>query len=198
MHLPAEQQGGRLVEGEPSGTEPEQSPRVAIVSRQIALGRTHLVVGERLVGIAAEQLVEMSSSRDPHSRIVSQVERMTEEPWPNRPWLAVMPTAAPSTCRFPAWPRSCQVTSHSWANACAGTASPKQARPPLGLTGIRPPIVVSPSCSSRSASPALHRPMCSYQSSSRALDRSYTSARDRSSGPMPASSYAACAIESLN
>lgn len=37
----------------------------------------------------------------------------TAEPWPNRPWLAVMPTRAPSTWRSPAWPRSCQVTSHT-------------------------------------------------------------------------------------
>ena len=38
--------------------------------------------------------------------------------------------------------------------------------------------------------------MFSYQSSSRAVERSYTSARLRSSGPRPACSYAACAIES--
>jgi len=25
------------------------------------------------------------------------LETMTDEPWPNRPWLAVMPTVAPST-----------------------------------------------------------------------------------------------------
>ena len=29
-----------------------------------------------------------------------------------------------------AWPRSCQVSSHTWAMAWAGMASPKQARPP--------------------------------------------------------------------
>ena len=97
---------------------------------------------------------------------------MTELPWPKRPWLAVMPTVAPSTWRPSAWPRSCQVTSHTCAIAWAGTASPKQASPPDGLTGMRPPMVVSPSRSSCSASPGLQRPMFSYQSSSRAVDRS--------------------------
>ena len=28
--------------------------------------------------------------------------RITDEPWPNRPWFAVIPTRAPSTCRAPA------------------------------------------------------------------------------------------------
>src|SRR5207302_172532 len=83
--------------------------------------------------------------------------RITEEPWPKRPWLAVRPTRAPSTWRPSAWPRSCHVISHTWASAWAGTASPKQERPPLGLTGTRPPIVVSPSWSRRSASPGLQR-----------------------------------------
>ena len=32
------------------------------------------------------------------------------------------------------------MTSQTWAMAWAGTASPKQARPPDGLTGMRPPI----------------------------------------------------------
>ena len=76
-------------------------------------------------------------------------------------------------------------------------ASPKQARPPLGFTGMRPPSSVAPARSSASASPSPHSPMFSYQSSSSAVDRSYTSASDRSSGPMPASSYAVPAIESL-
>ena len=97
---------------------------------------------------------------------------MTDDPWPNRPWLAVIPTRAPSTWRAPAWPRNCQTSSHTWAMAWAGMASPKHDRPPLGLTGTRPPMVVSPSRSSRSASPSLHRQMSSYQSSSRADDRS--------------------------
>ena len=83
-----------------------------------------------------------------------------------------MPTVAPSTWRPVAWPRSCQVTSHTWASACAGTASPKQASPPDGFTGIRPPIVVSPARSSTSASPRLQRPMSSIQSSSSAVERS--------------------------
>ena len=39
-----------------------------------------------------------------------------------------MPTRAPSTCRSPASPRSCQVSSQTWARACAGTASPKTIR----------------------------------------------------------------------
>jgi len=51
-----------------------------------------------------------------------------------------MPALAPSTWRSPASPRNCQTSSHTWAIAWAGTASPKHARPPLGLTGIRPPI----------------------------------------------------------
>ena len=42
---------------------------------------------------------------------------MTELPCPNRPWLAVMPTFAPFTWRSPAWPRNCQVSSHTWASA---------------------------------------------------------------------------------
>ena len=65
---------------------------------------------------------------------------MTDEPWPNRPWLAVTPTVAPSTWRPVAWPLSCQVSSQTWAMAWAGMASPKQASPPDGLTGIRPPM----------------------------------------------------------
>ena len=97
---------------------------------------------------------------------------ITEEPWPNRPWLMVKPTLAPSAWRSPASPRSCQVSSHTWARAWAGTASPKQASPPLVFTGMRPPSVVSPSLSSFSASPALHSPMFSYQSSSSAVERS--------------------------
>ena len=59
-------------------------------------------------------------------------------------------------------------------------------------------MVVSPSFSRRSASPSLQSPMFSYQSSSNADERSYTSARSRSSGPIPASAYAASAIESRN
>jgi hypothetical protein len=51
-------------------------------------------------------------------------------------------------------------------------ASPKQLSPPLGFTGMRPPIVVSPSRSSFSASPSLQSPMFSYQSSSSAEERS--------------------------
>ena len=61
---------------------------------------------------------------------------MTDEPWPNRPWLAVTPTVAPSTWRPVAWPLSCQVSSQTWAMAWAGMASPKHASPPDGLTGI--------------------------------------------------------------
>jgi hypothetical protein len=38
---------------------------------------------------------------------------MTEEPWPNRPWLAVTPTVAPSTWRPTAWPFNCQVNSQT-------------------------------------------------------------------------------------
>ena len=47
-----------------------------------------------------------------------------------------------------------------------------QANPPLAFTGTRPPIVVSPSRSSFSASPGAHKPICSYQSSSIAVERS--------------------------
>src|ERR1700730_10553825 len=62
---------------------------------------------------------------------------MTLDPWPNRPWFAVMPTLAPWTWRSPAWPRRCQVSSQTWAIAWAGTASPKQAKPPEAFTGTR-------------------------------------------------------------
>ena len=55
-----------------------------------------------------------------------------------------MPTVAPSTWRPVAWPLSCQVSSQTWAMAWAGMASPKQASPPDGLTGILPPMVVAP------------------------------------------------------
>ena len=64
---------------------------------------------------------------------------ITDEPCPNSPWFAVIPTRAPATCRSPAAPRNCQVSSQTWAMACAGTASPKEASPPLTFTGIRPP-----------------------------------------------------------
>src|SRR5262245_60413385 len=60
----------------------------------------------------------------------------TDDPCPNNPWFAVTPSFAPSTWRSPASPRSCQASSQTWAIACAGTASPKQERPPLGLTGM--------------------------------------------------------------
>ncbi len=60
-------------------------------------------------------------------------ETMTDEPWPNRPWLAVIPTLAPSTWRAPARPRSCHTSSHTWAMAWAGMASPKQDRPAAGV-----------------------------------------------------------------
>ena len=79
------------------------------------------------------------------------------------------------------------MISQTCAIACAGTASPKHASPPLGFTVVPlPPSAVSPSLISRSASPALQSPMFSYQSSSSAEERSYTSATDMSSGPMPA------------
>ena len=39
------------------------------------------------------------------------------------------PTVAPSTWRPVAWPLSCQVSSQTWAMACAGMASPKHAKP---------------------------------------------------------------------
>ena len=48
-------------------------------------------------------------------------------------------TRAPSTWRPVAVPRSCQTHSQTWAIAWAGIASPKQERPPEGLTGTRPP-----------------------------------------------------------
>src|SRR5690606_33080786 len=73
------------------------------------------------------------SAPDPAQRTTT-----TAEPWPNSPWLALMPTRAPATCRAPAAPLSCQVSSHTWVAACAGTASPKEAGPPLMFTGVRP------------------------------------------------------------
>ena len=98
--------------------------------------------------------------------------RSTEEPCPNKPWLAVTATRAPSTWWPVAVPRSCHTHSHTWAMAWAGIASPKHERPPEGFTGTRPPSAVTPSRSSFSASPSPHRPMSSYQSSSRADERS--------------------------
>ena len=65
--------------------------------------------------------------------------RRTDEPCPNRPWLAVTATRAPSTWCPVAVPRSCQTHSQTWAIAWAGMASPKHERPPEGLTGTRPP-----------------------------------------------------------
>ena len=59
----------------------------------------------------------------------------------------------------------------TWAIACAGILA-EAGRPPLGFTGTRPPMVVTPSLSSFSASPGLQRPMFSYQSSSSAEERS--------------------------
>lgn len=37
----------------------------------------------------------------------------TDEPCPNSPWLAVIPTRAPATCRSPAVPRNCHVSSQT-------------------------------------------------------------------------------------
>ena len=48
---------------------------------------------------------------------------MTEEPWPNRPWLAEMPTRAPSRWRPVASPRSCHTSSQTWATALGGDAA---------------------------------------------------------------------------
>src|SRR5205807_4369721 len=141
------------VQGEPLGR----------VARRQAIGDVGLEPGP---GLGPERLLLVGVGE------IHYFFRMTQEPWPKRPWLTVRPTDAPSTWRPSACPRSCQATSHTWARAWAGTASPKQERPPLGLTGIRPPMVVSPSCSRRSASPGLHRPTFSYQSSSRADERS--------------------------
>lgn len=69
---------------------------------------------------------------------------------------------APATCRSPATPRNCQVTSHTWAMAWAGTASPKEASPPLVFTGMRPPGPVGPCRSSFAASPSPYSPRSSY------------------------------------
>lgn len=130
------------------------------------------------------------SAPDPAQRTTT-----TAEPWPNSPWLALMPTRAPATCRAPAAPLSCQVSPHTWVAACAGTASPKEAGPPLMFTGVRPPAAVAPVRSNVTASPGPHSPRSSYHCSSRAVDRSWASAGDRSSGPRPACSHAARAMD---
>lgn len=97
---------------------------------------------------------------------------MIAEPCPNKPWFTAIPACGSSTCRPSARPRNCHVSSQTWAIACAGIASPKQASPPLGFTGTRPPRVVAPLRNSSSAPPISQRPMSSYQSSSSAVDRS--------------------------
>ena len=65
--------------------------------------------------------------------------RRTDEPWPNRPWLAVTPTRAPSTWRPVAVPRSCQTT--RTPGRWPGPGWPRRSRTGRrdGLTGTRPP-----------------------------------------------------------
>ncbi|CAM5362628.1 hypothetical protein SAVIM338S_01393 [Streptomyces avidinii] len=41
----------------------------------------------------------------------------TADPCPNSPWFAVIPARAPGTCRSPAVPRSCHVSSQTCAMA---------------------------------------------------------------------------------
>ena len=114
---------------------------------------------------------------------------ITAEPWPNRPWLAVMPTLAPSTWRPPAWPRSCQVTSHTWAMAWAGHRLAEAGQPAArvdrdaaaerGVAVAQQLLGLAVACTAR----------CPRTSRARARS---TGRRprpgDRSSGPMPASS----------
>src|SRR6478609_1761275 len=51
---------------------------------------------------------------------------------------------APSTWREPASPRSCATSSNTCARPEAPIGCPFDSSPPDGLTGTRPPIVVSP------------------------------------------------------
>ena len=61
---------------------------------------------------------------------------------------------APGTWRSPAVPRSWSTSSCTWRNPEAPIGSPLAIRPPSVLTGIGPPISVSPSAISRSCSPS--------------------------------------------
>ena len=60
---------------------------------------------------------------------------------------------APATWREPASPRSCMTSSWIWPSPVAPTGWPFDSSPPDGLTGMRPPMRVSPRSASSPPSP---------------------------------------------
>src|SRR5690606_32440757 len=77
---------------------------------------------------------------------------------PPRPRLCCSASEAPSTCRAPARPRSCQLSSVTWAMPVAPSGCPLEIRPPDGLTTHCPPYVVAPDSASLPPCPGSHIP----------------------------------------
>src|SRR5262249_10390539 len=75
-----------------------------------------------------------------------------------RPITWARPTFAPSTCRAPALPRRCCVTSKMLATPVAPSGCPFERSPPDTFTGMRPPHSPSPSSFRRPASPSAQSP----------------------------------------
>jgi len=78
-----------------------------------------------------------------------------------RPMVWARATVAPSTCRGPHSPRSWCTSSTTWPRPEAPSGSPFDSRPPLGLTGIRPPMAVAPESSRSPLPPGSQRPSSS-------------------------------------
>src|SRR6202022_103677 len=95
----------------------------------------------------------------PHPYVDSTVTTIAAASVPRNPppfWASA--TRAPATGRCPHRPRSCSVSSTSCPHPVAPIGCPFDSRPPLGLTGTRPPSTVAPEASSTGPSPSPHRP----------------------------------------
>ena len=124
----------------------------------------------------------------PGRRRPSQRVRITTPAFAPRPTVCDSAVRAPSTWRAPHSPRSWRTSSTTWPSADAPSGSPLESRPPLGLTGRRPPSWVAPDSRSAAEPPGSHRPSSSQEPSSRAASVSWHSTTSRSCGPKPASS----------
>ena len=74
------------------------------------------------------------------------------------PMVSKRPIRAPSTCRCPASPRSCQTSSAACATPVAPNGCPRESSPPDGFTGVEPPRESSPAATAAGAWPSAVRP----------------------------------------
>jgi hypothetical protein len=96
-----------------------------------------------------------TAHRDPQARYTPRMLTVQAEP---RPITCARPSRAPGTCRSPACSRRWSVSSKRFAIPVAPSGCPFESRPPETFTGTRPPWAVSPSSTSRPASPAAQSP----------------------------------------